>query len=120
MLPARRMAHMVYRQLLKATSEMQQEVARQIAVNEFFGPDALPVNMLRLSHLRVLSDMRESPNRIRFALNKKIQDNVAIIAELEKLFAEKEEPDIETYLAAMSARWKGDDSGEVKDAGKPN
>lgn len=111
------MAQMVYYQLVKTTSEMQQEVARQTDVINLFGPDALPVNSMRLSHLHVLSSMREEPNRIRLDLNKKIQDNIAVIEEFEKLFAAAEEADIKDFAEAMAARWKDPNDANAANAG---
>jgi hypothetical protein len=107
MLPARRMAQMVYYQLIERTAGMQIEVAQQITIGQFFGPDALPVNKARRSHLHILKSQREDPDRVRLQLNKEIQDNIAVIEEFERLFAEAEDADIKAFAEAMAAQWKG-------------
>jgi hypothetical protein len=114
-LPARRMAMMVYHRLVESTAMMQREVALQIITNQFFGPDALPVGeelgkVYRGTNQGVLRRMRETPDGIKADLNKRIQDNIAVIEEFEKLFAEAEDADIKDFAAAMAARWKGGES----------
>lgn len=112
-LPARRMAQMVYHRLIESTAMMQREVSLQIIANQFFGGDALPVGeemgkVYRGTNQGVLNRMREDPNSIRTDLNKRIQDNIAVIEEFEKLFAAAEDADIKDFAAAMAARWEGD------------
>jgi hypothetical protein len=105
-IPARRMAQMVYYNLIERTTAMQLEVAQQIHVNEFFGPDALPVNKAWRSNLHILASHREDPEAIRLRLNKEIQDNIAVLEEFERLFKEAEDADIEAFAAAMAREWR--------------
>jgi hypothetical protein len=96
LMPARRMAQMVYYSICERVAEMQIEVMQQIMVNQFFGPDALPVSKVYRSNLGILKRHRENPERVRTDLNKRIQDYIAVLQEFERLFA-----------AAMAAKWDG-------------
>jgi hypothetical protein len=118
------MAMMVYHRLVESTAMMQREVALQIITNQFFGPDALPVGeelgkVYRGTNQGVLRRMRETPDGIKADLNKRIQNNIAVIEEFETLFAEAEDADIKDFAAAMSARWKGGSDGSAAAKTKP-
>jgi hypothetical protein len=102
MLPARRMAQMVYYQLIERTHSMQLEVAQQMMVNQTFGGDALPVNKAWRSNLHILATQRAEPDNIRDRLTKDIRENLTAIEEFERLFKEAEDADIQSFAAAMS------------------
>jgi hypothetical protein len=107
LMPARRMAQMVYYSICERVAEMQIEVMQQIMVNQFFGPDALPVSKVYRSNLGILKRHRENPERVRTDLNKRIQDYIAVLQEFERLFEAAEDADISAFAAAMAAKWDG-------------
>ena len=105
-IPARRMAQIVYYNLIERTAAMQLEVAQQIIVNQFFGPDALPVNKAWRSNLHILKSHREDPENVKTRLNKDIADNIEVLQEFERLFELAENADMKAFAEAMARQYK--------------
>lgn len=109
MLPAYRMAQMVYHRLLEDTARLQTEVVLQNMVNASFGPDALPVNKVLRGREETLSGHRENSTQRVSTVNKTIEANVKLIEEFEKLFAEHDATEMEAFVIAMKSRlWEGE------------
>lgn len=110
MLPAYRMAQMVYHRLLEDTARLQQEVVMQNMVNASFGPDALPVNEILRGREATLARHREEPTHRITTVNKLIEANIKLIEEFEKLFEENQASDIEAFAAAMAGPLEASDA----------
>lgn len=105
MIDSRRMAMKLHAKLTADVAKHQREVVLDQLVLDAFGKDTLPAETI-LHRNNILASGAETVIRLMEDRRKRIAEDLALIRELEALFAEAEAADMKGFAAAMAARMR--------------
>jgi len=108
MLPSFRLAQKLHTQLVKETMELQRHVVLQQLVTKEFGADALPVRDFHANYQNTLTKAAENSVDDITRQKERIAENIETLRELEKMFAEKHEADMDDLAKYFAERFRED------------